>query len=85
MPNVFINRTKLMGKNKQHIELSLADSTAVKRIQWWNMAQHYEDLGSPKEVHLVCSIQQDFRYEKSYATLDIVDMIPVKGADTDAA
>lgn len=85
VPNVFINRTKLMGKNKQHIELSLADSTAVKRIQWWNMAQHYEDLGSPKEVHLVCSIQQDFRYEKSYATLDIVDMIPVKGADTDAA
>lgn len=85
VPNVFINHTKLMGKNKQHIELSLADSTAVKKINWWNMAQHYEDLGSPKEAHLVCSIEQDFRMSKPYATLDIIDMIPVKEVGTDAA
>lgn len=77
VPNVFINRTRKMGKGK-HIELTLADSTAVKKVNWWNMAQHYEDIGSPKQVHLVCSVQQDFRATKPCATVDIIDMIPIK-------
>ena len=84
IPNVFINRTKAMGKQKQHIELTLADNTAVKKVNWWNMAQHYEDIGSPKQVHLVCSVQQDFRSDKPCATIDIIDMVPVKQEKEDA-
>lgn len=84
VPHVLINYTRLMGKGK-HIELSMADSTAVRKVIWWNMAQHYEDIGSPKEVHLVCSVQQDFRFNKPCATLDIIDMIPVKEEKEHAA
>lgn len=75
--NVFINEAKKM-KNGTGVTLSIADDTATAKINWWGMAKHYEDLGSPKVVNLVCSIQQDFRMAHPCASLDIIDMIPAQ-------
>ncbi len=76
--NVMVNSIKASKSNPQNIQFTLADNTAVKRVWGWGMADEYERKGSPKEVHLVCSLTQDFmRKNTPTATLRIVDMIPV--------
>lgn len=84
VPNVFINEAKMMSGGK-HVRLSIADNTSARRVDWWNMGQHYQDLGSPKAVHLVCTVQQDFRSNRPCAVVDIIDMIPIKEANENAA
>lgn len=77
IPDVTISRVKFMGGGR-HVELHLKDSTAVRTVTWWNHGQFYRDMGSPEKVHIICGIQQDFRMDKTFATLDIVDIVPVK-------
>lgn len=76
--NVCINRYKYSMSNKDNIMFTFADSTAVKNVWGWGWSKKYKELGYPKEVHLVCSIVQDFRFNDISPTLKILDMIPVK-------
>lgn len=76
--NVCINRYKYSMSNKDNIMFTFADSTAVKNVWGWGWSKKYKELGYPKEVHLVCSIVQDFRFNDVSPTLKILDMIPVR-------
>lgn len=76
--NVMINRVYASKNNPNNIQLFMADSTAAKSAWAWGWGEKYKKLGSPNEVHLVCSIQQDFRSKTTLQpTLHIIDMIPV--------
>lgn len=75
--NVFVNGTKRSSNNPNNICFNFADNTASKWVWAWGFGNTYEALGKPKQVHLVCSVEQDFRRKTVSPTLRVVDMIPI--------
>ena len=77
--NVMVNEVYASKNNPENVRFTLADSTGYKQAWAWKFASRYKELGEPTEVHLVCTITQDFMNKRSpKATIKIVDMIPVK-------
>ena len=77
IPKVLITGAVPAKSNPDHIQFSISDDTAVKKVWAWNFAPRYRELGEPKAVKLICQVEQDFRFkDKIKATLNIVDMIP---------
>ena len=77
--NVMINEVYRSRNNPDNIRFTLADNTGYKQAWAWKFASRYKELGEPNEVHLVCTITQDFMNKRSpKAAIKIVDMIPVK-------
>ena len=76
--DVFINKVKYSKNNPENICFYFSDNTASKWVWIWGFASKYKALGSPKQVHLVCSIEQDFMKKTIISpTLNVIDMIPI--------
>lgn len=86
VPNVMINEVHPSKSNPDNIQFKFADNTSVKNAWGWGWGERYKKMGSPKMVHLVCSMCQNFMMKnKVNATIRIIDMIPIKETTTNAA
>lgn len=63
-----------MGKEKEHVKLSGMDTTAV----CFHLAKKYEELGSPRSLDLLGTIDENTYNGKTTKQIHVIDFKPVK-------
>lgn len=81
LPNALVISTNISNKNPKNICFKLSDNTSTKEVWAWGFSEKYKELGSPKQLHILCSIEQDFRHKTSArASLKVIDILPAETA-----